>query len=755
MSSSPSVKYQPLSQWTASDEEDEGFDDNVLYDSRLVNGPTMDRRNVFELERLGHPRSSRSSTSVQYAGSSRRTCVLVTVLMVIILGALAAVLFPLLNHAFNHGKVMDISAGHNSQDWTRAFKDSWTESNIRQMDVNGDGADDILIGVADQSAILSLLKKPSDVAMKKHCALKGTEYPCGGHLVALRGYDGKELWRTATRSVVIHHSCADIDVNGDEANDCLVTGRHSTCQAVDLQTGKLLWVIDPDSVTWSSHFVPDWNVYQAVTIPDVDLDGTLDIVLSHGGDKDKEPWDHERAAGRLIILSGRSGTPIGAYYLELPPNQETYMPPVKYVADTGAIYILFGSGGETMPGNLMAISVPDLYKIVSGGNPMPNVDLSLYTWLKDVDERGISVLYSDKTKGVMVPPVLVDVNNDEQPDILVTTFSGEVALIDGSSLTTTWAVHFTGMETYSSPSPGFYNDDSVVDFLVHFNEGEWDTYNGSQTLVLSGTDGSTLWTFEGSSYSYSSDLSLRTSVENLDAFIVKVVGRNASDKSWQVETDLNYKRRHLAPEKTVNEDLHANFTDEEFQLMCSQVEQDMQSKHPSCDRDLSAVRQEVLLFDRLTSTTPLRILEEKPLRHHYQLPHKPGSRHCHPLSERYKDKVSLCSVLIPSSYTGAVGDVDGDGLLDYTHISQMTGFLQSDTFDITSSVSQVIVSRHSLRTAVAEGELVSLNISQASPESVVSDPLQHFQSLRFLPTFSQVWTEYLGSKGNDWYYFPP
>lgn len=65
----------------------------------------------------------------------------------------------------------------------------------------------------------------------------GSSYPCGGVLMALRGDDGRELWRAATRSVVVHHVCGGVDVNGDGRGDCIVTGRHSTCQAVDVVTG--------------------------------------------------------------------------------------------------------------------------------------------------------------------------------------------------------------------------------------------------------------------------------------------------------------------------------------------------------------------------------------------------------------------------------------------------------------------------------------------------------------------------------------
>ena len=113
-----------------------------------------------------------------------------------------------------------------------------------------------------------------------------------------------------------------------------------------------MWVIDPDHPTWSSHFVSEWSIFQAVGIPDVDGDGISDLVVSHGGDQTKEPQEHDRRPGRIIMLSGRSGKPIGDYYLELPKHQETYMSPVKYVTKDGAVYILYGSGGETIKGIL-------------------------------------------------------------------------------------------------------------------------------------------------------------------------------------------------------------------------------------------------------------------------------------------------------------------------------------------------------------------------------------------------------------------
>ena len=61
MSSSPRVKYQPLVQWTTSDEDEDDYEDNVLYDSRLVKGPMMARKDIFELDLSGLNRSKYST----------------------------------------------------------------------------------------------------------------------------------------------------------------------------------------------------------------------------------------------------------------------------------------------------------------------------------------------------------------------------------------------------------------------------------------------------------------------------------------------------------------------------------------------------------------------------------------------------------------------------------------------------------------------------------------------------------------------
>ena len=55
---------------------------------------------------------------------------------------------------------------------------------------------------------------------------------------------------------------------------------------------------------------------------------------------------------------------------------------------------------------------------------------------------------SAEKKGVMVPPVLVDMTGDGVKDILMNSFDGDVVLFDGETLEILWKVKFHGRESY-------------------------------------------------------------------------------------------------------------------------------------------------------------------------------------------------------------------------------------------------------------------------------------------------------------------
>ena len=53
--------------------------------------------------------------------------------------------------------------------------------------------------------------------------------------------------------------------------------------------------------------------------------------------------------GRLVMLDGATGRTKGKY-LEMPEPRETYMSPVMHTRKDGSQYVLFGDGGESVPG---------------------------------------------------------------------------------------------------------------------------------------------------------------------------------------------------------------------------------------------------------------------------------------------------------------------------------------------------------------------------------------------------------------------
>jgi hypothetical protein len=170
-----------------------------------------------------------------------------------------------------------------------------------------------------------------------------------------------------------------------------------------------------------------------------------DILISHGGNPTIPSYVHQRDAGCLIIISSRNGNQIGEPFW-MPDGKETYMSPVLYGNST----ILFGTGGETVAGGLYGIS---LENIIERKN------------------RYVMIMKSFE-KGIMVPPIVLDIDHDGIDDILVSCFDGTVELIQGKTMKSLWKKIFDGFEFYTTPAPGDYNSDSFVDFMIILNHGK-------------------------------------------------------------------------------------------------------------------------------------------------------------------------------------------------------------------------------------------------------------------------------------------
>lgn len=65
----------------------------------------------------------------------------------------------------------------------------------------------------------------------------GLQLPCAGAIIALRGRDGKLLWKANAYAEVFELLCHGIDVNSDGVDDCIVTGRLAELRAINPLNG--------------------------------------------------------------------------------------------------------------------------------------------------------------------------------------------------------------------------------------------------------------------------------------------------------------------------------------------------------------------------------------------------------------------------------------------------------------------------------------------------------------------------------------
>ncbi|KAJ8319425.1 hypothetical protein KUTeg_004516 [Tegillarca granosa] len=352
-----------------------------------------------------------------------------------------------------------------------------------------------------------------------------------------------------------------IDVDGDGRDDILL----GAASSVDLnQVAVLSYDVKKycalnSTTLWmgdDKNLERPWNIYQAAALPDFDGDGVPEVLISHGGDPTLPPQEHNRKSGRLIVFSGATGKSFGERYLNMPENKETYMSPVIYTCKDGSQYIFFGSGGETVPGDLMIISVPDFYRYVMHKGPnakVPGTRGAYNHWPK----RGRSA------KGILT--------------------------------------------LFNTPAPGYFNDDDTLDFMLHWSTGEWPFYNHSIAYVINGKDGKFLWSLNSSMYEMSSDLVLQTKEQYRDMYLFRVKGRTSKvyrDSHGAIHgvgVQRNITKRHRPSSKK-----HKGTTAKELE----EYEKDYAKNHYLCSELADAnIKAETFLMDRSLVNQPIKALE--------------------------------------------------------------------------------------------------------------------------------------------------
>ena len=375
------------------------------------------------------------------------------------------------------------SSTSNGTLWSVDFEPATTELSLLIHDINHDGVPDILMDRmtkrAESGSYYLCPGKPDK------CMEELGFSPCQVRVMALDGRNGSVIWESWLDFAPFAASCKH-DLNGDEISDCILAGRSGSLAVLDPVDGSVVWVVEQAST------FPHYNYYYPLLVRDFDRDGTIDIIITHGGDQMYSPEITNRSPGLIYVVSGLTGQQISAR-IPMPDDHETYSSPVSYNITGSIEVVLFGSGGETIPGSLWAITLDSLQEHIDNWAVKVSknyeinkkyIDPRCLTNDEIIDQRpknapgtfnydkkedwmdkcpkwskDIQVLWNpyklctyefvpaSKT-GNILPPVIIDVNNDNVLDLVVSQFNDHTLLIDGASGTTVWDHYVSDTQTY-------------------------------------------------------------------------------------------------------------------------------------------------------------------------------------------------------------------------------------------------------------------------------------------------------------------
>lgn len=332
--------------------------------------------------------------------------------------------------------------------WEQALFQIGSQSSPRCTDLNGDGILDVVMGAG-----------------------KGEMASCDHGILAVDGSNGQLLWHAEASAQVVG-SATFIDINADTVDDIIIGGRGHVLKAVNGKDGAIIWSYE---YQYEDHPVLQYarfNFYNSVRVPDQNDDQIEELLLINGGNWDAAPDSSiDRYPGVLMLINPVTGSILAAD--TMPDGQESYMSPLCLTTSTGGDpNLIFGTGGETLSGNLYRCKLSDL----------------IAAQLSDA-----IVLASEQGHGFIAPPSLADLNEDGYSDIVAVSHAGNIWTIDGQTNQKIWEKAYPGYEVSSSPAIGQFNDDAVPDAIFLLSNGVWPNYSVSRQVVLDGTDGSVIY----------------------------------------------------------------------------------------------------------------------------------------------------------------------------------------------------------------------------------------------------------------------
>ena len=348
-----------------------------------------------------------------------------------------------------------------------------TNSSVRSIDVNSDGVEDIIFSGG----------------------IDGFSTPFGA--TAIDGSSGEILW-TKENENEWFISAQSYDFNGDGTPDFIVGGRDAALKVINGQNGNDIWSF------WNSTENPNdygwYNFYNPQIIPDQNNDNYPEILCANGGDHSLDAIETDRPPGHIMILNGISGDILN--YAVVPDSNETYMSPLYVNLNGNNDKVIFGTGGETISGNLWIADFTDLI----------NEDLS----------SAIPLLPNPEL-GMLAPPSIAKLNNDDTFDIVAQNFDGKITAIDGNSLEVIWEVNIEGTESSASPIIGnFTSNDHNPDVFATLYVGGDSSYNDFYQILINGETGNIEYMDSIGNFDFATPISFDSNSNGKDEVLISI-----------------------------------------------------------------------------------------------------------------------------------------------------------------------------------------------------------------------------------------
>lgn len=361
--------------------------------------------------------------------------------------------------------------------WFKDYSIIGSQSSPRTADLNNDDVLDIVMGAG-----MNEYQKSSQ------------------GILAFDGKTGEILWQQEALDQV-YGSALFYDVTADGVPEVFIGGRGPHFKALDGKTGAVIW-------EYKYHYESDpilrfarFNFNNSVLVPDQNNDGLMDLLTVNGGNAKADPYTEEnRYPGVLMIFDAANGNVLAAD--TMPDGRESYMSPIVFKQPGDPEYsIVFGTGGETLNGNLFLGKLSDLT-----GKKLGRA----------------KVIATETGHGFIAPPTAVDINDDEFYDVMAISHGSSIFAIDGKTLQPIWKQKVPETESSNSLAVGNFTGDKIPDLFTFVSKGEWPNSTGSVQIMIDGKDGRIAYQDSIGCTGYSSPVVYDLNDDGIDEVLISV-----------------------------------------------------------------------------------------------------------------------------------------------------------------------------------------------------------------------------------------